>query len=370
MEISKYIGELLQEHDCVIIPGFGGFVCNYHPAQIHPEQHSFRPPSKKILFNKELKANDGLLASHIAINLGISFEVALSQLADTTADLTVRIESGERIRLEKIGRLHLDSDGNIQFEQDNTTNYLKDSYGLATFISPPIQRNIHRPAKKTEPVYADRKRHPEKITALRAAAYWSSGIAATFLLISMIILNFDGVNNFIKNETGFLPTFSSKSIPSERIAENTDPVWMPVQNTIIPESNPATTFLAEEESIPSHENNADSGNPPADVAPGNLEPQPGNNSDAAVDEVKAPASPEKLSTKMYHLIAGSFEKAENADGLISDYTRDGYDPKIIGQAENGNYRVSIAAYLRKDEALAELEIVRVKYNPNIWVLRQ
>lgn len=372
MEISQYISELLHNHDCVIIPGFGGFVCNYHPAFIHPVQHAFHPPSKKILFNKELKANDGLLTSHVAINNGISFEAALHQIEQATDDLALRIESGERVSLEKIGQLYLDSDGNILFDQDNTVNYLKNSFGLASFISPPIQRNIHRPVRKTETKYADRTKHPEKRNNLRTAAYWSSGVAATFLLLALVIINLDGFNTFVRNETGFLPTFYQKTEAGVKLSENPDPTRLPVQNIIIPEVQPDPLPSVGDDMISSGGNLADAGAEGSKSPEEKTESKPESKTEiaAVTEEAKPSVSAEKLSARMYHLIAGSFEKAENANTLIADYANDGYDPKIIGQADNGYYRVSIAAFLRKDDALSELEKVRVRYNPNIWLLRQ
>ncbi|MBE0638906.1 MAG: SPOR domain-containing protein [Bacteroidales bacterium] len=365
MEISNYIGELLHEHDCVIMPGFGGFVCNYQPAQIHPGQHSFHPPSKKILFNKELKSNDGLLASYIAIQNGISFESALQQIEDAAGELLLRIESGERVNLVNIGILYLDTDANIQFEQDNTVNYLKDAFGLSSFVSPPIQRNIHRQVRKTEPVYTDRRQQPKNKKNLRTATYWTSGVAATFLLITLVMINFDSLNNFVKNETGFLPTFSSKTETHLHIAENTDPVWLPVQTKIIPEAQPNPQPNQEDDLVSKNIYQMNTG------ADENIEPktEPVASATPVEEEIKPVAPTEKLNTRMYHLIAGSFEKTENANILIAEYANDGYDPKIIGQADNGYYRVSIAAFIRKEEALTELEKVRVKYNPNIWLLR-
>ncbi len=78
MDISLHISSLLFEHECVVVPGLGGFVSNYSPARIHPVQHLFQPPSKTILFNPELKNNDGLLAKFIAENEKTSFYDALA----------------------------------------------------------------------------------------------------------------------------------------------------------------------------------------------------------------------------------------------------------------------------------------------------
>ncbi len=75
--IEKYIKYLLFEHDCVVIPDFGGFIANYVSADIHPIRHTFVPPSKNIAFNEMLKLNDGLLVAHIANHEHISREEAL-----------------------------------------------------------------------------------------------------------------------------------------------------------------------------------------------------------------------------------------------------------------------------------------------------
>ena len=64
--VSHYISELLFLHDCVIVPKFGGFVSNPKSAQLNKTTGALTPPSKQILFNPNLKTNDGLLIAHIA----------------------------------------------------------------------------------------------------------------------------------------------------------------------------------------------------------------------------------------------------------------------------------------------------------------
>ncbi len=81
MNLGEHISELLFEHDCVIVPDFGGFVCNYAPAGIDPVKHLFEPPGKRILFNKGLTRNDGILAHHISGKLKLSYPEALNAIA-------------------------------------------------------------------------------------------------------------------------------------------------------------------------------------------------------------------------------------------------------------------------------------------------
>ena len=72
MDVSFFISELLYKHDCVILPGFGGFVTQFVPAKIHPINHTFYPPSKNILFNSKLTRDDGLLFDFIAASQKIA----------------------------------------------------------------------------------------------------------------------------------------------------------------------------------------------------------------------------------------------------------------------------------------------------------
>ena len=61
IELSRHIESLLLAHDCVIVPGLGGFVAHYVPARRIAEEQLFLPPSRSVGFNQQLTINDGLL---------------------------------------------------------------------------------------------------------------------------------------------------------------------------------------------------------------------------------------------------------------------------------------------------------------------
>ena len=65
LKLDLHIRNLLHEHDCVILPSFGGFVANYHSAKIDPIINLIHPPKKHIVFNKNLQNNDGLLVNEV-----------------------------------------------------------------------------------------------------------------------------------------------------------------------------------------------------------------------------------------------------------------------------------------------------------------
>ena len=101
--IEHYISELLYLHDCVIIPGFGGFVGNKKSAYIHPVSGIIYPPSKAFLFNKNLTQNDGLLATHIAKQENIDLSETSSLIEDFVQSIQTELNSRSAFKLQKVG---------------------------------------------------------------------------------------------------------------------------------------------------------------------------------------------------------------------------------------------------------------------------
>jgi nucleoid DNA-binding protein len=147
--INQYIKELLLLNDCVIIPGFGGFVANYKPANV--ENNQFFAPAKEIAFNNKLVSNDGLLINFIAVAEGINYLEAKQKLDAFVDEAILNLERNRNIYFDGVGYLHYDSRENLQFEPQLTQNLLVESYGLQNFSYEKLyQRQMPRPAIKVE----------------------------------------------------------------------------------------------------------------------------------------------------------------------------------------------------------------------------
>jgi cell division septation protein DedD len=363
MDISKHISSLLYEHECVIVPGLGGFVSNYAPAKIHPVQHLFQPPSKTILFNPGLKNNDGLLINAIAGQENISYPDALAVVEEFSKKTFATIKSGGRVELSNIGVLYTGIEGNILFRQDEKNNYLKDAYGLSSFVSPMIGRKYRRPAQKPVTKFINR-RETAKPGKTRRIGTWALVLLPLFIVLGWISLNTRMWNDFINGENNLAEaTKSEQSIEATlnnlTIDGNNKTVVQPKSFdekhiTFKPETASFVPEMSIEEPIVKTKDDA-------------------INTSTAPERVPDPVVPpvQAASQKMYHLIGGSFEIIANAEILISSCKEQGYkDSKVIGQAANGFYRVSISAYARKSEAITELQKVRATLNPNAWLLKQ
>ncbi len=128
--VEEIICQLLLRHSCVIIPSFGGFVAQSVSASIDKENGIIHPPSKHLLFNKNLINNDGLLTAEYATFNHINYNESLSKIDLFTSNLKSELNAGRKVELPKIGTFHLDSEKNICFEQNRYFNFLLNAYGL------------------------------------------------------------------------------------------------------------------------------------------------------------------------------------------------------------------------------------------------
>ena len=141
--IAHYISNLLYLHDCVILPGFGGFVGNKKSAYIHPVSGVIYPPSKEFLFNKNLTQNDGLLATHIAKEEGIDLSKASNLIDNFALNIQTELNSKSAFKLERIGVFRRGKEGTISFTQDKNYNYNLASFGMqVNHRSKKVERNI------------------------------------------------------------------------------------------------------------------------------------------------------------------------------------------------------------------------------------
>lgn len=130
VSLEQLIGDLLIQHNCVIVPSFGGFVAQKVSAKLDFNSGRMLPPRKSLLFNKQLINNDGLLINELAKSNHISFDEANINLNETISNWNKALENGGRVELDRIGILFYDAEQNLCFEQDRFFNLLLESFGL------------------------------------------------------------------------------------------------------------------------------------------------------------------------------------------------------------------------------------------------
>ena len=133
-EISRHIAILLLDNDCVIIPGFAGFVAHYIPAELDEASGRFYPPKRTIGFNPQLQLNDSLLAQSYTESYDISYPEAMHRLEMEIDEIKQSIEIYGEYEFEGIGNVSKTSDGHYSFNPCTAGLLTPALYGLKEFI--------------------------------------------------------------------------------------------------------------------------------------------------------------------------------------------------------------------------------------------
>ena len=318
MDITAFIRELLFGHDCVIVPGFGGFIGNYTPARIDKNSATFYPPVKQISFNRNLNHNDGLLVGRISAGSDINYGDAREMVEQFVADLRKKLEKGEKVVFDKIGAFVNNEEGNVQFEPDRDVNYHLDSYGLEPFQCLPLEGYDVRKRILSHP-----GKDPVKQTSIRKILWRAAVIVPLLGLIVLVPLK----TNLFKNkiETTTLNPLVAAEFEHNRKA---------VDERVMAESS------------------------------GTVENTLSEPVEKSVPEVILPP----VETTTYFLITGSFKSEENAAAQANKLKKEGFDAEIV-PAPNGFYRVSAMLCHDLTTATTRKDSIAKKF-PGAWISRK
>ena len=352
MNIQKHISALLFEHDCVIIPDFGGFVCNSASARVHAVKHQFHPPFKNISFNRSLKNNDGLLANEISQSEGISYSEANLRIAEYVEQLNKEIVSVRRFELKSIGTFISGEENILMFEQDETVNYLPEAFGLGTFYSSAIKREpIERKFERTlkDQIIIPSKDKTETVIRKRTPVVRYLAIAASVLITASLI--FISLKTDILKKTDFAGLNPFGDEPTALYQP--DPKALP-DNVVVKED--VSNMLAMASDTTRYLNIVIDGQIPIVVR---------------MKQEEAPAISVKTKTrtskndKHFHIVGGAFAVPENAEKFLSKLKALGYDARII---DKKLHMVSYGSFASREEALQAIEKIRAVQS-DVWLMK-
>lgn len=311
MIIEKYISALLYRYQCVIVPGFGAFLTEVQSASFNEATQTFFPPKKSISFNTQLIHNDGLLANHIALEEGISYENAFLQIQQCVSDWKQLLTVDQTLVLKPIGTIHINSDLNWIFEPQVSTNYLTSAFGLSTVSAPAIGRNlfpipeVEKELEVTPTIGLITKRR-RKYTFLK--------YAAVFVVATSI-----GTTIYKQEHDAY-------------IAKETLEVEKAVQEKVDYQIQQATFFIEKP-----------------------LSP--------VVLTIKEP-----IVLKPYHIIASAFKSEKNAAKAAKELEEKGFESTFLEKNKYGLYPVAYGSYANLSEAQDAMRAIHKKHNKEAWIL--
>ena len=333
MDLYSYIKELLYQHDCVIIPEFGGFVANYRPARINHGNNTVFPPRKDISFNKSLTHNDGLLISYISESRGIGYVDSKRIVTTFVTDITKRLEKGKQVVFDNVGAFYIDSHRNLQFEPDPLSNFLLDSYGLSEFTFAPLEP--YDVQKRIQKKFIDKK--PVSIKTRRKVLWRVAIVIPVLVALVVVPLKTDWLQ-FRTNVSSMNPVSNSEVVDSN--------LEQPV--------NDLKNIAQEEENDINKKVVVDELDQPTETV--------------YTDPVEMDDS-ETITSNRYFIIAGSFRNMGNAERFNEDLISLGYNSTMLNPVD-GLHRVTLNGYPSKEEAVIALaELREDPSRQEMWILR-
>ena len=125
--LAQHIEELIIQHECVIVPGLGGFVTYRDKASIR--NNRLYAPAQKVRFNHLLTYQDGLLAEAYMQDRHINYTTALEAIKADVEQVTTSLNLGNTFILGRIGALSLSTNNTIIFRNEDC-KFLPENIGL------------------------------------------------------------------------------------------------------------------------------------------------------------------------------------------------------------------------------------------------
>ena len=315
MKIEDSISQLLYRYQCVTVPGFGAFLTEFQSAQLHENSNTFYPPKKLISFNPYLKNNDGLLANHLAQVEKIGYEVAVNTIHDQVTAWKNNIQELGQFALKNVGQFSLNAEKNLVFVPADQLNYLKESFGLTTYISPTVKREIEKAIVATQEAAEEEEEAPIAFIPEGRRNYSYLKYAAIFVLAAGITgsVGYKLYDNYLT-----------------QVAQETLIVETNVQKKVNQKIQEATFFIS---------------NP--------------------LPAVTLTVANEKMN---YHVVAGAFRQEANAEKIFESLSKLGYKARRIAPNKNGLFPVLYGSYATYAEAQKAMDTIQKVHNPEAWLL--
>lgn len=317
MNLSRHILELLEEHDCVIVPNFGGFVCNYQPAGVvNLPSTTFTPPTKKVVYNKSLNHDDGLLTHKISRDLEISFSEAKEKVIHEV-DVAIRTLKQEKsIEFDGIGEFIINENNKLEFRPSIKRILLTDSFGLEKFHFNVVNEKIQLRRKKAYNGF-DAKKLLRGKKILKPIFFGSALVLAIALLPKVVR------DDLQSSSFNFFDSLKAEQTEQRAYSEKTV----------------SETFEAKEQ------------NDVEEV----LTKQTSKKEVLNYEEPKV----------SFYLIAGCFKDLKNAEIMASNLEKEGYEADII--SNRNIYRVYSGKFSNKKEAISSLLEQKKGKLKDLWI---
>jgi hypothetical protein len=371
--LARHIDLLLRTNDCVILPGFGGFIAHTVPAYYASEEHLYYPPTRNISFNASITMNDGLLAQSYMKSYQVDYARATYMIDVAIEELRDMLDEVGSVTLPRIGLIKQDIYQTIQFIPETAGISSPKHFGLSSFFMQELGQ-LQAMSAKTEQSQSVITQ-TEKTFDLHISKHMLRQVmstAAVLLLLLMVSLPIGE-----KTATDIASLQLIKTINSEVVLETSVAITQEMTEAV--GITPNTTIIDSTSTIET----------PTTTGPAAIEIESSFKYETAVAEAIATESeateaayvtvapeaeqhaaptPQNVSTRSYHIIVASLPNHRGADEIVNKYTAQGYTNVSLVERD-GRIRISLTQFNNKDEANSYLSALRTNEAfANAWLL--
>ncbi|MBQ9554882.1 MAG: hypothetical protein IJV05_01515 [Muribaculaceae bacterium] len=128
--INEHIEYLLTCNDCVVVPAWGAFIANYKSACYDDGREVMECPRRTVSFNAGVSHNDGLLAQSLMRREGMTYEQAMSFIADSVTTFRQQLAMDCEVSMGRLGYFRRNDGRYIEFVPFYRDNASDQYYGL------------------------------------------------------------------------------------------------------------------------------------------------------------------------------------------------------------------------------------------------
>lgn len=248
MDINNAIQELLLRDQFVSIPGLGGFLLRPADSTVNAYTKELKPTHSQLVFNAQLKENDGQLAHLISVTQGIGYKDAMIQIESVVSELQVQLNVKRYATFFPFGNFFQNENKGIFFVARQQFNLHLPNYGLQplkwdranldwnnaqkqakTALTSFANPALAEPTEEEAQIVGVSEEHVETIQKKQHGNIWWN-IAASFVIFSVSALTLTiatmtwlGAYQERQALASMSPDFSNSKTNSEIAAKPTQP---------------------------------------------------------------------------------------------------------------------------------------------------
>lgn len=242
LDLVRHIEYLLTEHDCVVVPGLGGFVLQYTPACFSEDHKSMQPPGKQIVFNPSLSYNDGLLVHSLMQSRNMDYANVVALIERHIDEMKKSLSKpGDSFAFGNLGVFVLSNELSLVFEPNPAYLLGISSFGLKKINICPLSL-LHKDEDVAEVKDVRKKRDVIYIPVNRSFIRQMIAAAAIVIVFLMISTPISEMNT-----TSDYASIVSSELFGDNINIEADAVLLSQQDSV--------TAILDEAFVPEMENN-------------------------------------------------------------------------------------------------------------------